>query len=74
MDVAGRWQVLRAQVPAAQLHHYGTVLRSLTGGRGVHTEKFSHYADLPAEAEKKIVEGYVAARAAGTARTHAHQQ
>ena len=74
MDVSGRLQVLRAHVPAAQLHHYGTVLRSLTGGRGLHAEKFSHYEDLPAELEKKIVADYVAARAAGTARNHAHQQ
>lgn len=74
MDVSGRLQVLRAQVPAAQLHHYGTVLRSLTGGRGLHSEKFSHYEDMPAELEKKIVADFVAARAAGTARNHAHQQ
>jgi elongation factor G len=73
MDVSGRLQVLRAQVPAAQLHHYGTVLRSLTGGRGLHAEKFSHYEDMPAELEKKIVADYTAARAAGTARSHAHQ-
>jgi elongation factor G len=74
MDVSGRLQLLRAQVPAAQLHHYGTVLRSLTGGRGLHAEKFSHYEELPPEQEKKIVADYVAARAAGTARSHAHQQ
>ncbi len=74
MDVSGRLQVLRAQVPAALLHHYGTVLRSLTGGRGLHSEKFSHYEDVPPEVEKKIVGEYAAARAAGTARSHAHQQ
>ena len=73
MEVSGRLQVLKAQVPAAQLHHYGTVLRSLTGGRGLHAEKFSHYEELPADAEKKIVADYAAARAAGTAATHAHQ-
>ncbi|MCX6953721.1 MAG: elongation factor G [Verrucomicrobia bacterium] len=73
MEVSGRLQILKAQVPAAQLHHYGTALRSLTGGRGLHAEKFSHYEDLPAEAERKIVADYAAARAAGTAGNHAHQ-
>jgi len=73
MDVSGRLQILKAQVPAAQLHHYGTVLRSLTGGRGLHAERFSHYEDLPPDAEKKIVAEYAAARAAGTAANHAHQ-
>lgn len=65
MDVIGRLQLIRAQVPAAQLHHYGTALRSLTGGRGLHTEKFSHYEEMPADAAAKIVETYKAARAAG---------
>ena len=73
MDVAGRLQVLRAHGPAAQLHHYGTALRSLTGGRGLHTEKFSHYEEMPPDMEKKIVAEYAAARAAGTAGNHAHQ-
>lgn len=65
MDVAGRLQVVKALVPAAQLHHYGTVLRSLTGGRGLHAEKFSHYEEMPADQERKLVEEYQKARAAG---------
>ena len=71
MDVAGRLQVVRAQVPAAQLYHYGTVLRSLTGGRGLHNEKFAHYEEMPADQEKILVGEYQKARAAGTA-NHAH--
>ncbi|MEI6106190.1 MAG: EF-Tu/IF-2/RF-3 family GTPase, partial [Opitutae bacterium] len=67
MDVNGRLQVIRAHVPAAQLYHYGTALRSLTGGRGLHSEKFSHYEELAADQEKKLVGEYQAARAAGTA-------
>ncbi len=73
MDVTSRFQVIRAQVPAAQLYHYGTVLRSLTGGRGLHSEKFSHYEELAPEQEKKLVADYKAARAAGTAgQNHEH--
>jgi elongation factor G len=71
MDVAGRLQVVKALVPAAQLYHYGTVLRSLTGGRGLHMEKFSNYEEMPADQEKKLVAEYQAARAAGTA-GHGH--
>ena len=56
MDNAGRLQVVKALVPAAELHHYGTVVRSLTGGRGLHGEKFSHYEEMPAEFERKVVE------------------
>jgi elongation factor G len=73
MDVAGRLQIIKALVPAASLHHYGTVLRSLTGGRGLHAEKFGHYEEMPADQEKKLVDEYQKARAAGTAgHNHAH--
>ncbi|MDP1579536.1 MAG: elongation factor G [Candidatus Didemnitutus sp.] len=70
MDVAGRLQVIRAEVPAAQLNHYGTALRSLTGGRGLYSERFSHYKELPADQEKGLVEAHQKARAEGTAHAH----
>jgi elongation factor G len=34
---------------------YATVLRSLTGGRGIHTEEFSHYEEMPREMEQKVI-------------------
>ncbi len=64
MDNAGRLQVVRALVPAAELYHYGTVVRSLTGGRGLHAEKFSHYEEMPAEFERRVVDEAKAAKAA----------
>lgn len=72
MDVAGRLQVIRAEVPAGSLYHYGTALRSLTGGRGLHAERFGHYAESPPDTEKKIVAEYQAARAAGTHHAAGH--
>jgi elongation factor G len=70
MEVEGRLQLIRAQVPAAQLYHYGTALRSLTGGRGLHSEKFSHYEEMQPETEKLIVAEYKQARATGTHAAH----
>ena len=73
MDVNGRLQVIRSQVPAAQLYHYGTALRSLTGGRGMHSEKFSHYEELAPDQDRKLAAEYQAARADGTAgHNHTH--
>lgn len=72
MDVAGRLQIIKAQVPAAQLYHYGTALRSLTGGRGLHAEKFAHYEEMQPDQEARLVDEYQKARAAGTAGHHAH--
>ncbi|MDE2307473.1 MAG: hypothetical protein KGJ97_04170, partial [Xanthomonadaceae bacterium] len=41
--------------PARELYRYSTQLRSLTGGRGLHSEEFIHYQELPAEVEHKVV-------------------
>ncbi len=55
MDSADGYQIVKAQVPQRELHLYAASLRSLTGGRGYHTEELSHYDHVPAELETKIV-------------------
>ena len=55
IDTDGAFQVIRAQVPAAELYHYSSTLRSLTGGHGVHTEDFSHYEEMPRDAAEKVI-------------------
>jgi elongation factor G len=52
----GGFQMIKALVPAKELYRYSSTLRSLTGGRGLHTEAFSHYEEMPREAEQKVVE------------------
>ena len=37
MDSEGGFQLINAQVPQAELHNYATTIRSLTGGRGLHS-------------------------------------
>jgi len=56
MDMDGTFQLIKAHVPAKELYRYSSTLRSLTGGRGVHREDFSHYEEMPREAEAKVVE------------------
>ncbi len=56
MDMEGGFQLIKAHVPAKELYRYSSTLRSLTGGRGVHAESFSHYEEMPREAEQKIIE------------------
>jgi len=65
VEVEGHFQMIRAQVPQKELHHYSTVVRSLTSGRGRHAEQFAHYAELPAEVTQKVL-------AARPARNGAH--
>jgi elongation factor G len=42
------------------------VLRSLTGGRGMHTEDFNRYEEMPREMEAKIIAESKKAKEEGT--------
>jgi elongation factor G len=64
VDVEGAFQVIRAQVPAQELYRYSSQLRSLTAGRGLHSEKFSHYSEMPRDLEQRVIEEAKSRRAA----------
>jgi len=56
MEPQGKFSVIRALVPQAELYRYSTHLRSMTQGRGLHQREFSHYESVPHEVTQKIVE------------------
>ncbi len=56
VNARGHLQVVRAQVPLAELYKYSTTLRSMTQGRGMFERSFSHYEEAPHEFAQKIVE------------------
>jgi elongation factor G len=56
MDSKGRFQIIKAKVPLAELDRYATTLRSKTSGRGLFTRTFSHYEPMPKEIEAKVIE------------------
>jgi elongation factor G len=45
----GPTQIVRAEVPLAELFGYTTDLRSMTQGRASASQEFSHYAEVPAQ-------------------------
>jgi elongation factor G len=55
MDSDGNFQIIRAKIPQAELHNYATTIRSLTGGRGLHSEEFSYYEQMPGDLEKRVI-------------------
>ena len=55
IDAEGESQLIKAQAPQAEMYQYSTTLRSLTGGRGIHFEEFSHYEEVPRDMERKVV-------------------
>ncbi len=55
MEAQGRFQVVKAQVPLAELHNYSTSLRSMTQGRATYARELSHYDPVPKESEAKVI-------------------
>ncbi|HUI30056.1 MAG TPA: elongation factor G [Candidatus Acidoferrales bacterium] len=55
MEAEGSNQKVRAQVPLKELYKYANVVRSMTQGRGVFKQKFSHYEEVPKEVAEKII-------------------
>jgi elongation factor G len=55
MDSKGKDQVIRAEVPLAEVLRYSFDLTSMTGGRGSFQMRHSHYEEVPAQLAEKIV-------------------
>jgi elongation factor G len=56
MDMKRDMQVIKAQVPMAEMVTYAPILTSMTGGRGTFHMEFSHYDEVPAHIAQKIIE------------------
>jgi len=55
MESKGKKQIIRANVPLAEVLKYAPDLRSITAGRGLFTMKVSHYEEVPGPLQEKII-------------------
>jgi elongation factor G len=55
MEQRGNSQVIRAQVPLAEMFGYATDLRSRTQGRATYTMQFNSYQEVPESVSREIV-------------------
>jgi elongation factor G len=53
-ETLGTMQVVRAEIPLAELFGYTTDLRSMTQGRASSSMEFSHYAPVPPQLEREL--------------------
>ena len=67
MDMRGKQQVIKAQVPLSEMLDYQSKLNSVTQARGSYHMQFSHYDPLPPNLAGKVIEEAVAA---GRVRAH----
>ncbi|MAF59385.1 MAG: elongation factor G [Candidatus Pacebacteria bacterium] len=56
MDDRGEMKVVNAKVPLSEMFGYATALRSMTEGRGTSIMEFDHYAVVPQNVAKEIIE------------------
>jgi len=56
MDSKGNARIVKAKVPLAEQFGYVTVLRTLSSGRATSSMEFSHYAEVPANIAKEVIE------------------
>ncbi|HUC77127.1 MAG TPA: elongation factor G [Vicinamibacterales bacterium] len=63
MDTRGAMTIIKAQVPMAEMLTYEQHLTSATGGRGSYHMEYSHYDEVPAHLQSKIIAASKAERA-----------
>lgn len=56
METEGDFQILKAQVPLAELTDYSNALGAMTGGQGSYELDLSHYETMPGNVQQKVVE------------------
>jgi elongation factor G len=61
-QIGGGKQQINALVPQAEVARYVIDLRSMTGGRGAFSMKFSHYEQLPQHLAQKVIDEHLKAR------------
>jgi elongation factor G len=67
MEMRGKQQVIKAQVPLSEMLDYQSKLNSMTQARGSYHMQFSHYDPLPHNLAQKVIDEAVAA---GRVRAH----
>ncbi len=55
MDTEEHYQKIIAEVPLAELHDFGSTLRSITQGRAKFTQKFANYQLVPPHIQEELI-------------------
>jgi len=56
MEPKGKTEVLHAKAPLTEMLKYAPDLKSITGGRGTYTMKFSHYEIVPQRLTQEVIQ------------------
>ena len=65
MDADGKYQVINAEVPLANLSDYAAAIKSMTSGNGFFSQEFSHYEDMPVSEAQKVMATFESSKDTG---------
>ncbi len=60
MESDGKFQILKARVPLAEMNKYSTSLSSITSGRGTFEMKYAEYVQVPGDVQTKLLKDHEA--------------
>ncbi|MFC1883398.1 hypothetical protein ACFL2O_01390 [Thermodesulfobacteriota bacterium] len=55
VDSKGKYQIIKAQAPMAEVLQYALDLNSISGGRGSFSMEHSHYEEVPSQLAEKVI-------------------
>jgi elongation factor G len=58
MDSEGKYQIIRAKAPLAEMNRYSTALSSLTSGRGTFSMSYAEYQQVPTDVQQALLKAY----------------
>ncbi|RMG81375.1 MAG: elongation factor G [Bacteroidetes bacterium] len=60
MDSEGKYRVIKARVPLAEMYQYSSTLRSLSQGRAKFHQSFAEYVQVPGDLQQRLIDEYKA--------------
>lgn len=58
IDSEGKYQIIKARMPLAEVDKYSQALRSMTQARATFTSKFAEYQPVPPNVQQELIETY----------------
>jgi len=58
IESEGRYQIIKARMPLAELDKYSTALRSMTQAKATYKQEFAEYQTVPPNVQIKLIEEY----------------
>ncbi len=58
IESIGRYQIIKARMPLAELDRYSAGLRSMTAGKATYTQEFAEYQTVPPNVQQELIEAH----------------